>query len=569
MSKDTESAAALGLLSKVVKFVSNPTKDWKELDELDSSADEDPTAQQVRERIERKRRNDFIRKTEFDQLRKIIYSRRKQRQPQLPANAARTPSASTTDLAGAARAQIRTGTLKKIDAIEKQMSSQWWQGERDGEETDLPSGVRVPERTQTHSMGGTQGAAVPEESDSGFFLTGSSLFFADEVKQQFREVREQLLESDLQKTDNPIVARWMRIQQAAACFGLEEEFVHESDLEEAAILFASNRVQDAEKVLVDVIRRKADSQDPRAQIPVWLALFDLYRATGQQEHFDIVAIDFARLYGRTSPIWISIPELLGEDQAAAENKRSFSWMSSPELTVQSVATVSALKSRSAAPYQLNWAKLANIQVDALVPLTEFITSLVEQPDQVIFAGARHLLDKVQAHTEAGNAQGLREWWLLRLALLRLMGRQEEFELVALDFTVTYEESPPAWVEPRASYQDDTGGAEAAATAQSAADHADSRPLTLHEATLSGRIENDATDRLDQTVAELDEDAPIAIDCARLISIDFPAAGSVLNWAALQQSKGRLVAFTNLHRLVAVFFNIIGINEHARIVPRKD
>ena len=52
-------------------------------------------------------------------------------------------------------------------------------------------------------------------------------------------------------------------------------------------------------------------------------------------------------------------------------------------------------------------------------------------------------------------------------------------------------------------------------------------------------------------------------------IDFGAAGSVLNWAAQQQGHGRVVQFINLHRLVAVFFNVVGVNEHAWVVPRKD
>ncbi|MGP1629543.1 MAG: STAS domain-containing protein, partial [Giesbergeria sp.] len=58
-------------------------------------------------------------------------------------------------------------------------------------------------------------------------------------------------------------------------------------------------------------------------------------------------------------------------------------------------------------------------------------------------------------------------------------------------------------------------------------------------------------------------------CERLIRVDFSAAGSVLNWAAEQQAQGRVVQFLNLHRLVAVFFNVVGINEHSWVVARKD
>ena len=50
---------------------------------------------------------------------------------------------------------------------------------------------------------------------------------------------------------------------------------------------------------------------------------------------------------------------------------------------------------------------------------------------------------------------------------------------------------------------------------------------------------------------------------------FIAAGSVLNWAAEQQAQRREVQFHNLHRLVAVLFNVLGVNEHAWVLPRKN
>jgi len=64
-------------------------------------------------------------------------------------------------------------------------------------------------------------------------------------------------------------------------------------------------------------------------------------------------------------------------------------------------------------------------------------------------------------------------------------------------------------------------------------------------------------------------APLVVECGQLIRIDFAAVGGVLNWAATQQAAGQELEFRRLHRLVAVFFNVIGVNEHAWIVPRQD
>ena len=63
--------SAPGLLSKMVKFVRNPATSWSDLDSVQAEQDESVSKQLLKEMIERKRRNDFVRKREFDMLRKL------------------------------------------------------------------------------------------------------------------------------------------------------------------------------------------------------------------------------------------------------------------------------------------------------------------------------------------------------------------------------------------------------------------------------------------------------------------------------------------------------------------
>ena len=67
MAKDENA----GLLSKVVKFVRNPTTNWSDLDQQEADRESNYSKQMLKEMIERKRRNDFVRKREFDMLRKM------------------------------------------------------------------------------------------------------------------------------------------------------------------------------------------------------------------------------------------------------------------------------------------------------------------------------------------------------------------------------------------------------------------------------------------------------------------------------------------------------------------
>ena len=69
MSKDETGNG--GLFSKVVKFVRNPATNWADLDQKEADRESTYTKQALKEMIERKRRNDFVRKREFDMLRKM------------------------------------------------------------------------------------------------------------------------------------------------------------------------------------------------------------------------------------------------------------------------------------------------------------------------------------------------------------------------------------------------------------------------------------------------------------------------------------------------------------------
>ena len=65
--KDTTS-----FFRKVVKFVANPATEWAELDvPNDETRENDYAKGELKAMIERKRRNDFVRKREFDMLRKV------------------------------------------------------------------------------------------------------------------------------------------------------------------------------------------------------------------------------------------------------------------------------------------------------------------------------------------------------------------------------------------------------------------------------------------------------------------------------------------------------------------
>lgn len=597
MSKEESSPG--GLFSKVVRFVRNPTVNWTDLDTIEADRESQYSKQVLKEVLERKRRNDFVRKREFDHLRKI------RQRDALVGHRVEDPAARPSFFQSSLTLpDDRAGTIKKIDEIEAQMSMQWWKGKTTGDavaaaarlpptQTKNPGlipDVQDPDLPRVTAPGALTGPVQRETRPSGLGVSftptmpvslpvmlepqaGAEPLFADDsmLIANFGGVSADWLSSPTPAEDAPdsfpVPVAAVKVAPAPM-----EPFVHDPDLEEAAILFANADYAGAAACLMDVVAQHPAQATPQLQ-EIWMTLFDLYRATGQQEAFDHLAIDFAAQFGRSAPLWFSMPEQLGlvtavKASAAVPVRRDFSWNAPSSVTLQSVAALQASLGRAASPWTMIWSRIAAVDELALGALTQEFNRWGDQKGQLIFVGADRLQALLEAHTLSGDRSSNPEWWRLRMAALRFMGRPEEFELVALDYCVTYEVSPPSWIDPRCTYTDAAEGDGAGQDLLTPSSPAEAARAAV-PVDLSGHIEGDAGEILQALEVQARPGEPLVVACDRLIRVDFSAAGSVLNWAAEQQAQKREVHFKNLHRLVAVLFNVVGINEHAWVLPRKN
>lgn len=85
--------------------------------------------------------------------------------------------------------------------------------------------------------------------------------------------------------------------------------------------------------------------------------------------------------------------------------------------------------------------------------------------------------------------------------------------------------------------------------------------------LSGQLSGDISETLALMTEQLGAASLVTIACPKLIRLDFMAAGDLLNWVLARRSENRAVQFSDAHRLVALFFGAMGINEHARVKVR--
>jgi anti-anti-sigma regulatory factor len=318
------------------------------------------------------------------------------------------------------------------------------------------------------------------------------------------------------------------------------------------------------------------------------ALFDLYRATGQQERFESVALEFASRFGRSAPAWFSTPELLESKKSSKSSKRPVAggggeplWRCPAVLTDVALRELqSAMKNGGMGVMLLDWQALESVQPDAFPGLGSLFAGLCNAALQLVFHGYDSLDRALKHLTPSGDASVPSSVWQMRMDALRVMRLQDEFELVALEYCVTFEVSPPSWQAARCNcvlegtaYNTKVIAAEMEEDAKSGwgGNSSMAAPMDGSEPTvveLAGEIVGDAADALARLEAGMEGATRMVISCARLIRVDFSAAGSILNWVAVQQGQGCQVQFRDVNRIVAAFFNVIGINEHARVVPRS-
>ncbi len=617
-----------GLLSKVVKFVKNPTTNWADLDQQETDRESTYSKQMLKEMIERKRRNDFVRKREFDMLRKM-------RRSEVMAGHDTSARPSFFQSSLPSKPDDRASTLKKIDEIEAQMSMQWWKTKHGdsssrGSSTNFPMSSHVPPEALGNAAGSraynpTLPAAIRSDAEKNEPSEPAMLQSLPDsfppssapvpLMQSVPGARPgRFMDGGIQRTPLSPVQPASRLISAVTpaspnsepgsstgfsaskLYAIDvEEFAHDPELEEAAIRFANGDDAGAEAGLREVLGPNGSRTN---HDETWLTLFDLYRAIGQQERFETAAIDFAGRFGRSAPQWVSIPEAVGRMQVRPSQvaptggaQQAPHWTSPATLGTQTVVAMNVALGKAAPPWRLSWVKLNTIEEAAVESLSRVFTQWASQSVQLRFIGTDVLEAVLKNATPSGDRSVNPAWWKLRMEVLRVMHRPDEFELVALDYCVTYEVSPPSWDSARCDYKplqaDGSYVAGHTIVGETFRDSLSTLGLSMggysdtHSASLShpmsnvatvelaGQILGDSTEVLDLLDDKLLGADIMVISCARLIRIDFSSAGTLLNWVSTRQAEGRQVQFVDVHRLVAAFFNVIGVSEHARVIARTD
>ena len=607
MSKDESSG---GFLSKVVKFVRHPTTSWADLDTRQSDRESEYSKAALKERIERKRRNDFVRKREFDMLRKI------RSREGSPAEAqGMRPSFFQSSIPS--KPDDRAMTLKKIDEIEAQMSMQWWKtkgadsitstGSPGPNSAAQPPGT-LPSKAREASPIRPLPQVDPARLRAQYDVTEPAPLLHPSAQREHQPTEPMALRPSQATAPAPIKppssprtglmaprAGTPSSQQLGSEFSAShfyaldvQEVAQDPEVEEAAIRFANGDDAGAEQGLLEAVSDGGARVDQEAD---WLALFDLYRATGQLAPFENRAVEFVNRFDRSAPQWYDMPAavqrmVVAADAPIAAGHARAVWACEAELDAHAVGSLQNVLTRARQPWVIDWSLLNSMDPKAARALLGLVTLWTDQDVELRFVGGARLRDVLKSMTHSGRRDVEQLWWELRMAMLRLMNRADEFELTALDFCVTYELSPPGWERPRCRYQSMRGDGDeghsvlgesvietlSPPSTLSGESAMDSQPGSINHlglVELSGEIRGDAQSTIDMLEQRLEGADVLILSCRNLIRVDFSAAGTLLNWVSNHHAQNRLVQFVDVHRLVSAFFHVIGITEYAKVVLRND
>ena len=586
--KDSES-----FFRKVARFVANPTTDWAEINSRQDDPQADAAKAELRAMVERKRRNDFVRKRELDMLRRI---RREGLSPEqlaaLGASSSRMDEVErlNSDMGQRVDLQVKA----KIDEIEQQMVGESFARAPSPPSSGFfetstraaafaPTMPAVP-NTEIPRGGGAPAAASPAPTSAapapGRERPSNAPVPAAAVVDTKLPPPAEGAPSELPELMPMNPGLSFRMTESAA---IEvNEVVHDAELDEAVIAFANADNESCERSLTE-LTQPGGSRNLHAE--TWLVLFDFYRATGQQSKFEALALEYAQQFGLSAPQWFSMPKMVAEQQRKVRPPKgspgAVCWSAPAYLDAEAVQQMRSRCESSPMPWVLDWKDLQQLDTEGCAKLQSVFKDWSKQALDIRWLAGDQFLQVIKDMAPVGVRDVDPALWMLRMEALRLVNRPDQFDEAAIDYCVTYEVSPPSWEKAkclvRVSGNSLSTQGPTSTTQQQALD-AQSTFLetSLGEQTklgqavqleLSGQLHGDISETLNLMSSELGAASLIEVSCPALIRLDFLAAGDLLNWVLSRRSENRNVVFKDTHRLVALFFGAMGINEHARVKVR--
>ena len=557
---------------KVARFVAKPATPWGEVEAPPPAvvAPEAAAAKsELKEMIERKRRNDFVRKNEFDMLRKL---RREGLSSAQLAALGRDASSDDSDVFDDP-VPAEDGVKSKIDAIEAQMRAQ---PPALAPRAPLDPVSRSFAAAATQPMGlNTQPGAASIDTTLGDFSAprkASRYALAADAAPSAAASPPGPSEAEAapDSRSGPVssqfsgIGNWLSPGNSR---GMEVREGRQDPAVDAAVMAFANADRVAcRQSLCSLVGPGGEREHEPS---TWLVLLDFYRAIGQQSAFGALASVYSDRFGATAPAWRPVP-LTSKDEASGV----IHWRAPLRLDESDISELSADEVRPT-PWVLDWSGLEVLDAAMCTALAALFESWCQRRIDMRWVGGPTLVALLDSAAPTGDPGADRACWLARLAIQRMRQRPGGFDDIAIDYATAYAVPTPPWerAQSRVRFveasdvglhkQDTTIGEMTTAFVETTLTSVEGEAPQAH-VDLAGELVGDVAALLLQMDAQIGVSKKVKISCRHLVRVDFIAAGDLLNWLIAKKRARIEVRFTETHRLVALFFTSMGIDQYASV-----
>ncbi len=294
-------------------------------------------------------------------------------------------------------------------------------------------------------------------------------------------------------------------------------------LEEAAILYANHQDDAAMGALEDAV--KSGNLPNTAARQAALMLFDLYENLGRRESFEEAAFDFAVRF-ETSPPAFNDRSKVKDPSLMTGGGQYFAFTGHLDNNAGKQFELLKKAAEKDPVLRVEFGKIDTIAAEGAEMLLNFLKNCKKSGHDLIFSNADHLMKLLGGMTDTGRNSDPEVLWLLLLDIYQMQYMQSAFEETALNYCITYEVSPPSWVEPK----------KAPAATPVPAPTALQIPQDAFY--LKGEIEGGAEDLFKSAATYSADKSLVVIDVFDVKRLDFIAGGSFLNLVSVAARHGQ-------------------------------
>jgi ABC-type transporter Mla MlaB component len=317
------------------------------------------------------------------------------------------------------------------------------------------------------------------------------------------------------------------------------------ELEEAAVLYANGKIGETATLLNRYLLDHRDNHDP---LP-WYMLFDLYEVSDQSAPFEDAAVDFAVKFERSPPTWTPRDKPKSNVQPAPLMTYGEKYGS-----LERVKQSRFFHDAEQAPYvRLDLSKTLAPDEETARAILNDILRLHEMKKPVELIGGPGFAVRLDAARQGGRLT--ETGWFLFLAVLQLLGKEEDFDNAAVDYAIAYEVSPPSYTPPR-PLPKENGTSDILAS-----------PTPDTSFKLTGLIGPGCEGQFRDLKQYAQGRKQVEIDLSQVSRIDFSVVGLLLETLIGISGAGSKILFKEGNELVNTLLHIVGASQFAVVLGR--